>query len=133
MEAINKATQEKAETAEDAAFARFKGAAAHHRASEGVKSAEFQRIHRAFQAASTTYDEAHLRSKDAEIDVLRAQLAQRDAEIDLLMLQWGHSNQQVVSAVATASEAVSSAKAAREIPMFRSSDIGSTIESDDDA
>ena len=76
--------------------------------------------------------EAQLRTKDAEIDVLRAQLAERDAEVDLLMLQWGHSNQQLDSAVATASEAVLWAKRVREIPMFRSSDIGSTVASDDD-
>ena len=86
----------------------------------------------AARRADDKHCEAQLGAKDALIDVLRAQLAERDAEIDLLMLQWGHSNQQLDSAVATASEAVSCAKRAQEIPMFRSSDIGSTVESDDD-
>ena len=37
-------------------------------------------------------------------------MAERDAELDLLMLQWGHSNQQLDSAVETARTAVSTAK-----------------------
>ena len=51
-------------------------------------------------AACTQSDEADMAEKDAEIAILRAELAERDAQIDLLTLQWGHTCQQLDSAVA---------------------------------
>ena len=81
---------------------------------------------------SAQSDAAELAEKDAEIALLRAQLVERDANIDLLMLQWGHTCQQLDSSVATASTALSSAKRLHEIAMFRSSEHGSTVESDGD-
>ena len=68
----------------------------------------------------------------AEADWLRARLAERDAEIDFLMLEWGHSNQQLDYAVATASAALSSANALKQIADFRCSNLESTVESEDD-
>ena len=67
------------------------------------------------KAACTQSDEADMAEKDAEIALLRAELAERDAQIDLLTLQWGHTCQQLDSAVATASAAVSSAKTLENI------------------
>ena len=123
---------EKAEAASDAAFAKVRRIAACSAEHESMSSAQVQEHAHKMNAACTQSDEADMAEKDAEIALLRAELAERDTHIDLLMLQWGHTCQKLDSAVATASAAVSSAKTLCEIPMFRSSDLGSTVESDDD-
>ena len=97
---------EKAEATYDASFASLQRAVARHEAHPGRPRADFQRVDRAYRAADAAKcTEAELHEAKAESDWLRARLAERDAEIDLLMLQWGHSNQQLDSSVATASEA----------------------------
>ena len=123
---------QKAEAAYDASFERLKQAVARSKAHPGKPHADFQRVHRAYLTTDEKCSEAELSESKAEADWLRACLAERDAEIDLLMLQWGHSNQQLDSAVSTASAALSSAKTLKKIADFRCSNLGSTVESEDD-
>ena len=123
---------EKAEAASDAAFQRLKRAVACNEASASVSNAEFNRLHKAYRVADEKSNEAQMNELQAENDWLLARLVERDAEIDLLMLQWGHSCKQLENSVATASTALSSAKRLHEISMFRSSEHGSTVESDHD-
>ena len=121
-----------AEAASDAAATKFQRLAARTDKDASMSFKLSQEHARKVEAACQQSDAAELAEKDAEIALLRAQLVERDANIDLLMLQWGHTCQQLDSSVATASTALSSAKRLHEIAMFRSSEHGSTVESDGD-